>query len=83
MMKIPNQYKYIQRYAKIYQMTNTKYHDKTWNVEQQSINQLMSIETHRHLKSTNISKYGTKINKIMQQMHKHKTKHPNIRNYPK
>ena len=47
---------------------------KTWNVEQQSINQLMSIETHRHFKSTNISKYGTKINKIMQQMHKHKTK---------
>ena len=30
-------------------MTNTKYHDKTWNVEQQTINQLMSIETHRHL----------------------------------
>ena len=56
---------------------------KTWNVEQQSINQLMSIETHRHFKSTNISKYGTKINKIMQQMHKHKTKHPNIRNNPK
>ena len=34
-------------------MTNTKYHDKTWNVEQQTINQLMSIETHRHYKSIN------------------------------
>jgi hypothetical protein len=26
---------------------------------------------------------GRKINNIMQQMHKHKTKHPNIRNNPK
>ena len=39
-------------------------------------NQRMNIVTHRHFESTNISKYGTRINKLMQQMHKHQSDNP-------
>ena len=39
-------------------MTNTKYHDKTWNVEQQSINQLMNIVTLRHFKQVTYPNMG-------------------------
>ena len=59
MKKIPNQYKYIQRYAKIYQwripnfMTNME-----CRITNQ--NQCMNIVIHRHFKSINISKYETK-----------------------